>query len=68
MAVERKRLSVDLNVCIKAGECYYNHPRLFKRDAQYAPHVLVEYPETPEDIFGAQSAADVCPARAIKYA
>lgn len=67
MAKELKQLRIDLPTCIKAGECYYNHPTLFKRDAEYYPHVLQEYPQTVEEVFAAQSAADVCPSRAIKY-
>lgn len=58
------RLRVDRDKCIKAGECYYNHPKLFKVDKEGFPTVL------QEDVEGeladeAQAAVDVCPAQAI---
>jgi ferredoxin len=58
-------LRVDKTKCIKAGECYYNHPALFKVDKEGFPTVLIEQPGTPALIDEAQAARDVCPGQAI---
>lgn len=58
------KLRVDLDKCIKAGECYYNHPGLFKVGKDGFPMVLVE--EIGDDLREeAESAVEVCPAQAI---
>lgn len=59
------KIRIDLDKCIKAGECYYNHPGLFKVGKDGFPTVLVENPKTPEELTEAQAAVDVCPAAAI---
>ena len=59
------RVKVDLKKCTKSGECYYNHPELFKVDSEGFPVVLVD-PLDSEDIkIEAQQAAEVCPVEAI---
>jgi ferredoxin len=58
------RLRVDRDKCIKAGECYYNHPTLFKVDKEGFPTVLQEQVEGAL-ADEAQAAVDVCPAQAI---
>jgi ferredoxin len=58
------RLRVDRDKCIKAGECYYNHPKLFKVDKEGFPTVLQDEVEG-ELADEAQAAVDVCPAQAI---
>ena len=60
-------LRIDNDKCIKAGECYYNHPTLFKVGKDGFPIVLVEHPDTDKLREEAQAAADVCPAAAIIY-
>jgi ferredoxin len=57
-------LRVNRDKCIKAGECYYNHPKLFKVDKEGFPTVLIENP-TGELLDEANAAAEVCPAAAI---
>jgi ferredoxin len=59
------KVSVDLDKCIKAGECYYNHPTLFKVQKEGFPTVLVAELLTPEQKTEAQAAVEVCPAQAI---
>ncbi len=59
------KVIVDLDKCIKAGECYYNHPTLFKVQKDGFPVVLVEELTTDELKAEAQAAVDVCPAQAI---
>ena len=58
------KLKVDLDKCIKAGECYYNHPQLFKVGKDGFPTVLIEEP-TGDLAEEAQAAVDVCPSQAI---
>ncbi len=59
------KVSVDLDKCIKAGECYYNHPTLFKVQKDGFPTVLSEELITADQKTEAQAAVDVCPAQAI---
>ena len=61
------KLRVDLEKCIKAGECYYNHPTLFKVGKDGFPIVLIETLDTDALKEEGQAAADVCPAAAIIY-
>lgn len=58
-------LRVDKASCIKAGECYYNHPKLLKVDKDGFPTVLIELLDTDELLAEGQAAVDVCPAQAI---
>ena len=48
-----------------SGECYYNHPELFKMDDDGFPVVLVD--EVADETLRqhAEEAAEVCPAVAI---
>ncbi len=59
------RLRVDFQKCIKAGECYYNHPAMFKAGKDALPTVLIENIDTRELEIEAESAIDVCPGMAI---
>lgn len=59
------RVTVDLKKCTKSGECYYNHPALFKVDGEGFPVVQVD-PLDDEDMrVEARQAAEVCPVEAI---
>ena len=61
------KLTLDLQKCIVAGECYYNHPTLIKADPETgSPELLVEELTTDDDIREAHEAAEVCPAQAIE--
>ncbi|MFN0094584.1 MAG: ferredoxin [Dehalococcoidia bacterium] len=62
-----QRLTVDLDKCIKAGECYYNHPELFKVRKDGFPSVLNEHPGDARLVEEAEGAIAVCPAQAIKW-
>jgi ferredoxin len=60
------KLAVDLEKCIVAGECYYNHPTLLKRNEETgSPDILVAELTTDDQIREAHEAAEVCPAQAI---
>ena len=43
------RVKVDLKKCTKSGECYYNHPELFKVDSEGFPVIQVD-PLDSEDM------------------
>ena len=47
-----------------SGECYYNHPELFRMDDDGYPLVIVE-DLGDEQVRQAQQAIEVCPAIAI---
>ena len=67
MADDVRRLRIDFDKCIKAGECYYNHPELFVPTESGYPALKVRRPATPSQIREAQEAMEVCPSRAISY-
>ena len=56
---------VDLKKCTKSGECYYNHPSLFKVDDEGFPVVQAEELDSDDLLLEAQQAAEVCPVDAI---
>lgn len=58
------KVTVDLEKCYRSGECYYNHPELFRMGDGGIPVVLVdEITEATEQ--HAREAIEVCPAVAI---
>lgn len=59
------KVRIDLEVCVRAGECYYNHPELFRMDDTGDPQILARELNTPELIKHAREAAVVCPSSAI---
>ena len=59
------RVVVDRDKCILAGECYYNHPELFKMGEDGQPVVLVDEINDAKLERHAREAAEVCPAVAI---
>ena len=68
MPIDSRGAQSDLHLekCIVAGECYYNHPTLLKRNEKTGcPDILVSELTDPNDIREAHEAAEVCPAQAI---
>ena len=59
------KVAIDLAKCFKSGECYYNHPELFKMGEEGWPIVLVDDVADEETRRHAEEAIDVCPAVAI---
>ena len=59
------RVTVDLKKCTKSGECYYNHPALFKVDGEGFPVVQVDPLDDADLRVEARQAAEVCPVEAI---
>ena len=59
------KVKIDKEKCAMSGECYYNHPELFKMDDDGFPVVLVD--EVADETLRqhAEEAAEVCPAVAI---
>ncbi len=60
-----RTLKLDLDCCVNAGECYYNHPRLFAMEDDGAPRLLLTEIETDDDLREAEEAIEVCPSGAI---
>ena len=60
-----KKVVVDRAICLKAGQCYYLQPSVFKADSQGWPDILVEFPESDDDLEAAEDAAEICPSGAI---
>ena len=60
------RVKVDVEKCYMAGECYYNHPELFRMGDDGTPVVLVDESSDDGLIRHAREAAEVCPAGAIE--
>lgn len=67
MSQFERTLKIDFKKCIKAGECYYNHPGLFKAAESAYPALLVSHPATEREIREAREAAEVCPSGAISF-
>lgn len=60
-----KKVVVDRKICLKAGQCYYLQPTIFKADSQGWPDILIEHPEEGDDLEAAEDAAEICPSGAI---
>ena len=60
-----REISIDFHKCIKAGECYYNHPDLFGAGDSGFPILIKRQAETVLDVREAGEAVAVCPSRAI---
>ena len=58
-------LVIDLDKCIRSGECYYNHPDLMKMNDDGTPKLLVSIIATDRQRVEAEQAIEVCPAQAI---
>jgi ferredoxin len=58
-------LKIDFKKCVKAGECYYNHPDLFEAAESAYPTLLVERLFSETDVTKARDAVEVCPSGAI---
>ncbi|MBI1179834.1 MAG: ferredoxin [Alphaproteobacteria bacterium] len=59
------KVKVDYRKCLKAGECYYNHPTLFQRTENGLPKILAEEVTSDSQRREAEEAVEVCPAGAI---
>ena len=59
------KVLVDKEKCFMSGECYYNHPELFKMDNEGYPEVI-KSPLTKELVKHAEEAVEVCPAVALR--
>ncbi len=59
------KVRVDLQKCYKSGECYYNHPELFKMGEEGYPVVLVDELSNAVQQRHAEQAIEVCPAVAL---
>ncbi len=59
------KLKIDLSKCVKAGECYYNHPDLIHESEDGSPVIQVEELSTEQERIEAQQAAEACPVEAI---
>ena len=58
------KVKIDHEKCYKSGECYYNHPELFRMGDDGSPVVLVD--EVDGELQRhAREALEVCPAVAI---
>ena len=60
------RVTIDLDKCIMAGECVYNHPWLFTFDDDPTPTVKVAELTTEQELLAARQAREVCPSGAIQ--
>ena len=55
----------ERDACDGAGECYYNHPKLFKMDDDGYPEILLRERTTEQHQQEAGQAVEVCPSAAI---
>lgn len=59
-----KKVVVDRAICLKAGQCYYLQPSVFRADSRGWPEIVVEHPEGDE-LEAAEDAVEICPSGAI---
>ena len=60
------KVKIDKDKCIMAGECYYNHPELFRMGRDGFPVVLTDDISDDEGLLKhANEAIEVCPGMAI---
>lgn len=59
------KVKIDYEKCYKSGECYYNHPELFRMGEEGYPVVLVDEIDDEALRKHAEEAIEVCPAVAI---
>lgn len=60
-----RRLVIDLELCILAGECVYNHPAVFAWGDGDHPSVVRPEIDGPDSEHAAAQAIAVCPSGAI---
>ena len=59
------KVLVDKEKCFMSGECYYNHPELFRMDEDGYPEVIEN--RIDQDLLRhAEEAVEVCPAGVLK--
>jgi ferredoxin len=59
------KVKVDFKRCEKAGECYYNHPRVFERNDNGYPIIAVHEMADEDLLAEVREAIEVCPTQAI---
>ena len=59
------KVKIDYEKCYKSGECYYNHPELFRMGDEDYPMVLMNQISDDATRRHAEEAIEVCPAVAI---
>lgn len=60
------RVTIDLDKCIMAGECVYNHPWLYEFNDENQPSVKVGVLTSDDQKLGARQSREVCPSGAIE--
>ena len=58
------KVVIDKERCLMSGECYYNHPEVFRMDDEGYPVVLIDQLEQ-QALQRVNEAIEVCPAVAI---
>ncbi len=59
------RIGIDLDACILAGECIYNHPALFAWNDEDQPVAVVPGELTADQVAAVEQAISICPSGAI---
>jgi ferredoxin len=60
------RVTIDLDKCIMAGECVYNHPWLYEFNDENQASVKVALLTTDDQKLAAHQSREVCPSGAIQ--
>ena len=60
-----RKVVLDRAICLKAGQCFYLQPSVFRADSEGWPEIIVK--ELDDEAFeAADSAAEICPSGAIE--
>lgn len=61
----RSRIIIDLDICIRAGQCFYMHPKLVAMREDGYPMVIGAVLTADRALEEAGTLVDVCPVGAI---
>ncbi len=63
--MKKQKIVIDLDTCIRTGQCYYMHPRLVSAREDSYPQVINPRPVAEADMQEVETLLDVCPVGAI---
>jgi len=63
--MKKQKIAIDLDTCIRTGQCYYMHPVLISAREDGYPQVINPQFISEADMQEAEILLDVCPVGAI---
>ncbi len=63
--MKKQKIVIDLDTCIRTGQCYYMHPKLVAMREDAYPQVINPQSVAEADMQEVETLLDVCPVGAI---